>query len=456
MQKNSRELSERIANCLPAGTFELEIFCQLVGIEASRKIESAAVQGSLQPRMLINPDFVEKYCQRDEHLFLLVMHELWHILLGHTRLFPRATLIDNIAFDAIINAALTLQFAEAEYRGFLEEINSAEKFPSLLLRSPHGWPDRTVFQKNMPPGTAEILGRLYHPHRKGGEFAEPLYEEIRQLLLQNQPGEQGKIRLLGNHADPNEGSQGDNFVRDVLREVTRKWPKSPIPVRGRGTSKEPGSWSSLVGEANPAGHRVFARVVRKLALKARNSSRRRGRKVISITGGRGVLPNPRDRMWEARQRLGLSQVLWQQPVEMIVRTTKRVKVVVYLDVSGSMFDHLPDLIGLLIPVLRRKEILVYQFSGVVLPLSLADLQVGHLGTSRGTDINCVLEHILNMGVRAAVILTDGYTGTAQRSMLRMLEDNQVHLHFVLPYGSGWQEEVSVISQSVTILPDLSR
>ena len=122
MLMNSKELSNRIANCLPAGTFELEIFCQLVGIEASREVESAAVQGSLQPRMLINPDFIEKYCRRDEHLFLLVMHELWHILLGHTRLFPRATLIDNIAFDAVINAGLTLQFPEAEYRGFLEEI----------------------------------------------------------------------------------------------------------------------------------------------------------------------------------------------------------------------------------------------------------------------------------------------------------------------------------------------
>lgn len=455
MLMNSKELSNRIANCLPAGTFELEIFCQLVGIEASREVESAAVQGSLQPRMLINPDFIEKYCRRDEHLFLLVMHELWHILLGHTRLFPRATLIDNIAFDAVINAGLTLQFPEAEYRGFLEEINSADKFPNLLLRPPHGWPDRTVFPSNMPPGTTEILIRLYHPHREGGEFAEPLYEEIRQLLLQNQTGKPSQLRLMGNHAQQSEGSQGDNFVRDVLREMIRKWPNSPIPVRGRGTSKEPGSWSSLIGEANQEGSKVFARVLRKFALKARGSSRRRGREVISITGGQGVFPNPRDRLWEARQRLGLSHVLWQQPVETIVRTPKSVKVVVYLDVSGSMFDHLPDLIGLLVPVLRRKEILVFQFSGVVLPLPLADLQVGQLGTSRGTDINCVLEHILNNGIRAAVILTDGYTGPAQDRLIRMIEDNQVRLHFVLPYGCGWQEEIKGISRTITLLPDLN-
>ena len=37
---------------------------------------------------------------RDEHLFLLVMHELHHVLLGHTRLFPRASRAHNIAFDA--------------------------------------------------------------------------------------------------------------------------------------------------------------------------------------------------------------------------------------------------------------------------------------------------------------------------------------------------------------------
>ena len=163
----SEKLAERIALCLPGATFEMEALCQLIGISASREIESAAVAGGERPKMLINLDFVARFCSRDEHLFLLVMHELWHILLAHTRLFPRANLIDNIAFDAVINAGLSIQFPEAEYRGFFEAINLPDVFPNLLLRPPVGWPDQPIYPPDNPLGTRGILERLISRIRKG-------------------------------------------------------------------------------------------------------------------------------------------------------------------------------------------------------------------------------------------------------------------------------------------------
>ena len=75
--------------------------------------------------MLLNPDFVLAHCQRDEHLVLLVLHELWHVLLAHTRMYERATTVDNIAFDAIINAGLARSFPGPQWRGFLEAVNPA-------------------------------------------------------------------------------------------------------------------------------------------------------------------------------------------------------------------------------------------------------------------------------------------------------------------------------------------
>ena len=118
ISREGAELTRRLVNCLPAATFEMETFCRLAGIEVSDKIPTAAVECTLRPRLLINPAFINKYCQEDEHLFLLVMHELWHIILAHTRMYPRATLAHNIAFDAIINAGLSRQFPGPEYRGF--------------------------------------------------------------------------------------------------------------------------------------------------------------------------------------------------------------------------------------------------------------------------------------------------------------------------------------------------
>ena len=67
-------------------------------------VATAAEECSFAPRMLLNPQFVAQCCQRDGHLLMLVMHELQHIILGHTRLFPRVTIAHNLAFDAIINA----------------------------------------------------------------------------------------------------------------------------------------------------------------------------------------------------------------------------------------------------------------------------------------------------------------------------------------------------------------
>ena len=96
----------------------------------SREIPTAAVTCEGRPRLLVNPDFVAERCARDEHLFLLVMHELWHVILAHTRLYPRATRAENIAFDAVINAGLWRQFPGVEYRGFFEALNPADSFPA--------------------------------------------------------------------------------------------------------------------------------------------------------------------------------------------------------------------------------------------------------------------------------------------------------------------------------------
>src|SRR5437870_1276693 len=128
--RDSEILAERLVSCLPAASFELETLCRLAGISASREVETAAVTCEGRSRLLINPDFVAAHCRRDEHLFLLVMHELWHVILAHTRLWPRPTPNHNIAFDAVINAGLARQHPAPEYRGFFEALNPPDAFPA--------------------------------------------------------------------------------------------------------------------------------------------------------------------------------------------------------------------------------------------------------------------------------------------------------------------------------------
>ena len=47
-----------------------------------------------------------------------VLHELYHVLLGHTRMYERPTLAANWAFDCIINAQLCRLYPDVEYTSF--------------------------------------------------------------------------------------------------------------------------------------------------------------------------------------------------------------------------------------------------------------------------------------------------------------------------------------------------
>src|SRR5688500_11739042 len=92
---SASQMMSRLMASMPAATCEMETFSRLAGIVATKEVPTAAMECKHRPRLLINPDFVEKHCKRDEHLFLLVMHELWHVMLAHTSLYPRVTQAQN-------------------------------------------------------------------------------------------------------------------------------------------------------------------------------------------------------------------------------------------------------------------------------------------------------------------------------------------------------------------------
>ena len=74
-------------------------------------------------------------------LFLLILHELYHVILGHTRLFPRVAPIDNIVFDAVINSMLCRTVGRTVGTKLFTRLNGYDSLPERLLRPPPGWPD---------------------------------------------------------------------------------------------------------------------------------------------------------------------------------------------------------------------------------------------------------------------------------------------------------------------------
>ena len=445
---HANELEQRLASCIPGGTFELEAFLKLVEICETTEVPTAAVTTGATSHLLLNPEFVSEYCKHDEHLFLLVMHELWHVLFAHTRLSTRPTVAENIAFDAIINAELTKQFPAIQYRGFFERLNSSDKFPGRLLRAPEGWPNRPVYGGAGPRGTASILERLYPIPRKY-EIA-PTYGELVRLIEAGT--KQSKVRealalpsasgkecddafVLGDHSGANESRDpmANPYVRSVLSEVTKSWPSPGGDFGlGKGLRDESNQWIVAEAKALLSIEQAMELVLRRACRPARRGDPQRDR----VTRPRKVqtpIPVARDRQRLARKRLGVHSLLWNGEVEerRIVNGSPGTALV-YLDVSGSMDAELPRLIIPLRKFVERGLATTWQFSTIVEPLSLDELQSGKVTTTGGTAVSSVLEHALSQeGISSVVIVSDGFVEETDLSIRRQLDDRGITIESVV-------------------------
>jgi predicted metal-dependent peptidase len=134
---DSQDLTRRVLDAVPAGSYAMQALLSLARIEVSTDVPTAAVSCERRPALLINPGFVAEHCRTDEHLFMLVMHELYHVLLGHTRLYRVMTPAHNLAFDAVINAMLFARFPAVPYTSFFTALY-AEESTALRLLAPPG------------------------------------------------------------------------------------------------------------------------------------------------------------------------------------------------------------------------------------------------------------------------------------------------------------------------------
>ena len=134
----------------------------------------------MTPRLLLNKEFIEEYCSTDGDLFLLILHELHHVILGHTRLFPRRGIIDNIVFDAVINSMLARTVGKSVGVKLFTSTNSFDSFPSRLLRPPPGWPG--PFNQaiaHLPDKEKRAVHLLYGPD-DGTLTYHDIYEALRR------------------------------------------------------------------------------------------------------------------------------------------------------------------------------------------------------------------------------------------------------------------------------------
>lgn len=414
----SERLRERVFDAFPVTQPAFRRLLALLDVEASDAVPTAAVTLGARSRLLINPAFVATRCETDHDLVMLVLHELFHVALGHTRLFPRLTAAQNWAFDCVINAQLCLTYPQPHWTALFRRCYAPDSFPEALLRPPAGW---GTDQVQWLPGPAGEVHRALYDDRSAS------YTDLYALLTSvlgtaggaagtGEAEDLGPERLLGDHGDKAQ----DGVPVDVLRElrgIVAEW-----PMERRVSGRDQGGALEQSAIAAAAVRAAVVRTIRQALLSVADLGQGlRGLPARESAPVSGLLPySPKvQRADFVRQALGVPTLL--HPAEVIAdRPVRRERVHLYLDVSGSMDGCLPLLYAALRPLAGLVHPAVHLFSTRVHDVELRELARGVRVTTGGTDVAPVTAHLLGQRIRRAVLLTDGWVGAVPAERARAL------------------------------------
>lgn len=455
----------RVHNLIAAMPYGLEKMLSLMDIEESTDVKTACVPIGGRPRIVFNPEYVANHCETDEKLFMLIQHELHHVLLGHTRLFKRTTMQHNIAFDAIINAMLCRSKPEPEWTALFRDSYSASKFPECLLRPPKNFPEIPIFPEGMPKNIQQVIQTLYYSNK--GTFFDVFALLVKIIPVGLMPGDaegegdsidQGSgsrfddemgaeivEELLGSHGDDARGieEQDDPDLFDIVREIVGEWPQPPNPIAGR-------SLNDILKTMPVSKVNVSSRLVRQivdtvLASVVCKGDEQGGFSDFEYQHFQQFMPS-RDRRAFAMQQVGGMVPMYVSSIPKEIQ--KRNEVAVYLDVSGSMEDYPQYLVKALYLLQKQVTVKTFVFSTKVVEVDVSDLNRLSYETTGGTSGACVWKHIEENKFTSVVLLTDGYVGMIHEQYLSLRK--QAHIEVLLPPNGSKNDIVPIARRCRTL------
>jgi len=407
-------ISDRILGTFPSGTYCPNALLRVLDIVETGAVATAAIECRAQPRLLVNPEFVEQHAETDEKLLVLVLHELHHLLLGHTRLYPRPTQLDNIVFDAVINATLSRLLPQPEYTAMFRDFYDNARFPDCFLRPPDNW------KLGAAPAIPRALRTKKHRALAGlyqALYSEHgcTYSELREALSRTETSqdEGSGPALLGDHRSETEGASSDGALQtrspvllQRLKDTVAGWPVELNTEVGRSLGHE--LLEQGLGAVVARNWTGLRDLLRRVADPSKGSRWRMRRPATESI----VSPIPgRARRTLVQRALGARPLLHPAPAPAPPNGMSGAPVHVYLDVSESMDAVLKPLYAALVSCRQLVHPLVHQFSTVVADITPRQLQRGDRMTTGGTDIHCVIQHIRSHHVDRAVLVTDGLVGS---------------------------------------------
>ena len=413
---NAWEVRGLLQELIDENPFAIRAVLKILSVEFTETVPTLAVTAEARPRLLINLGFVQRQCRTAEHVKAVLCHEFLHVLLRHTTLQGPLTAARHLALDAVINAIIHRQLGSG-YSGLMSAYYADAPGLQKLLRPMRGDESRRYLDHvcrgdpGLPPWWP-----VWHGLYQGTVLADDL-EQLASDLMSQREGSSlaaGVGQYLGNHAD-------DEPLSDALERALE---------RARREMNGGGIWRGAGPGANPCEILVNPTRAALADWKARTLAVLRRHLEPAAGAPRTPVPvNARLPVLSTSDRRAFLRATWSPflPEAEWSATAARPegRAQVYLDVSGSMNAEMPlivALLGHLSSWIRRP---FWAFSTEVVP-AVIERGVLRAGTSGGTSLECVLEHVATTRPACAVIVTDGYVEQIPKRRVAALSGTRLH------------------------------
>lgn len=402
-------------------------------VEVSTKIPTLAI--SHKGVLYINKKFWAKYAKNLGTIKFLLWHELLHGILKDTARLTENKVRENhaaynFAMDMRINSVIWKLAQSSNFMGS-NCVTDIENFLGTLYKT---YPD-TLLRYGCASIPSAKISRVYElvwrpPMRRYGYTvnASP-YDKpdlnVDQLVKElSSISSSKKTVFIGSAHDPkNKGKSAKTSkeLKKALADVGKHIYEAGKEA-GFGNILDSMGMDILAGKLNDKFVKMFATADKIGELRSKLVDKYKKKPTVIP-----LRPKPRDM---AVLATGYIPSIWhnQTPVH------RKSDLIIYLDVSGSVFAVLPKVLGLLRSIDRNLKT-VYQFSNQVVGTSINTLTKGQIETTGGTDFNCIAQHLLDNKLgKKAVVITDGYANMSEDN-IEALAKTGIKVFFVLTQSS---------------------
>jgi hypothetical protein len=446
------EVLEVYRTALPQGTLLVNGF--LCRVQATQDGTCAI---SKDGTFYYNPKWFRENVTTPARLRDICMHELMHPVLGD--LAREENRWTNLAGDAVINSMLyNLKLSDCELQ---EHTYSATEVPECLLR-PNSKP---------PPEYIGLYGSLYPTLVQGSSghrIENPLDVQTALQVLMGDNWEDPEY--LGSHGVKGKGGgvmqppppsslpQGTgsgqqtqappppltqapsattggkpippedlSLPSDVMGDLAQKVREIAEEKTGGGDGGE--EVSDLIVSVLRVKKSVKTELLR--AFQTRSSMNMLRQFFTVQVEQRSMVPTSMSRREAQLMAMGMTPVFFttRNPAREVLAG---MGIDMYIDVSGSVYDALPLMIGVF-RQMRGDIKTVNVFSNTVDEIPIDDFIRGKLKSTGGTDFNCVVKHAVEKGYKKVMVFTDGDADATDE--MKKLAVEQIPMLGVVYFGS---------------------